>query len=111
MPLRPNEMTYAERSARVLAVGLWLAATVLWAEGQAPKPEYVLGEVTAVDAAARQLSLKTDAGAELQLQVPEEARVLRAKPGAKDLAEARPLTLAEIAVGDRILVRAAGPAA
>jgi len=107
MPLRPSDVSDADRNARVLAAMLCLTATVLWAEGQPPKVDYVLGEATAVDAATRQLTLKTDAGAELQVQVPEDARVVRAKPGAKDLAEARPLTLAEIAVGDRIMVRAA----
>jgi hypothetical protein len=104
-------MNDADRNARVLAVMLCLTATVLWAEGQAAKVDYVLGEATAVDSTTRQLTLKTDAGTELQVQVPEDARVVRAKPGAKDLAEARPLTLGEIAVGDRIMVRAAAPPA
>jgi hypothetical protein len=75
--------------------------------GQAaePRPTSLVGEVTAKDAMSRQLTLKADDGAALTVKVADGASVVRAKPGAKTLAEAAASTLDEIAVGDRVLVR------
>lgn len=66
-----------------------------------------LGEVTAVDAAARRISLKTDAGEAVTVLTDEKTSFVRTQPGVRDLAGATPLTLAEIAVGDRLLARGA----
>jgi hypothetical protein len=49
--------------------------------------------------------LTTDAGAEVTIQVQEDARLLRIEPGEKDLKNAAPLQLADLQAGDRILVR------
>ena len=49
--------------------------------------------------------LTTDAGAEVSIQVQDDARLLRIEPGEKDLKNAVPLQLADVQVGDRILVR------
>jgi len=49
--------------------------------------------------------LTTDAGAEVTIQVQDDARLVRIEPGAKDLKNAAPLQLQELQPGDRILVR------
>jgi hypothetical protein len=54
--------------------------------------------------------LASDAGAEVTIQVQDDARLLRIEPGAKDLKSAAPLQLTDLQPGDRVLVRGAtGP--
>ncbi len=67
------------------------------------KADSAVGEVTAV--AGPQLTLKSDAGDTLTVAIDEKASLLRAKPGATSLADASPLALEELGVGDRVLVR------
>jgi hypothetical protein len=76
------------------------------AGGQAsPAGARLLGEVTSIDAPARRITLKTDAGEVATVTTDEKTSFLKAQPGSHDLAGARPVTLAEIAVGDRLLAR------
>jgi hypothetical protein len=49
--------------------------------------------------------LTTDAGAEVIVQVQEDAKLLRIAPGQKDLKDAAPIQLSDLQAGDRILVR------
>jgi hypothetical protein len=49
--------------------------------------------------------LTTDAGAEVTVQVQDDAKLVRVEPGEKDLKNAAPLQLQDLQVGDRILVR------
>ena len=51
--------------------------------------------------------LTTDAGTETAILVPDNAKLVRIEPGAKDLKSAVPLQLSELQPGDRILVRGA----
>jgi hypothetical protein len=51
------------------------------------------------------LVLKTDAGAEVTVTQLDGARIMRLAPGQTDLKSATPMTLPEIQVGDRMLVR------
>jgi hypothetical protein len=54
--------------------------------------------------------LSTDAGAEVTIQVQDDARLVRIEPGAKDLKNAAPLQLEDLQAGDRVLIRGAiGP--
>jgi hypothetical protein len=62
-----------------------------------------LGTVQSVS--GNTLILKTDAGAELNVSVEANTRLLRVEPGQKDLKSAVPLALSELQPGDRILVR------
>jgi co-chaperonin GroES (HSP10) len=61
-----------------------------------------LGTVTAI--AGSSLTLKTDAGQEVVVSVPEGARILQLAPGSTDLKTAQTIALKDIAVGDRVLV-------
>lgn len=51
------------------------------------------------------LVLKPDSGADITVTVQDGARLLRLAPGQTDLKSATPITLQEIQVGDRMLVR------
>jgi co-chaperonin GroES (HSP10) len=61
-----------------------------------------LGTVTAIAGAS--LTLKTDAGQEVVVSVPEGARILQLAPGSTDLKTAQTIALKDIAAGDRVLV-------
>jgi hypothetical protein len=64
-----------------------------------------LGTITAVSPGS--LTVKTDAGAERKVTVPDGIRLQRVAPGAKDLSSAAVIQFSELAVGDRVLVRIA----
>lgn len=51
------------------------------------------------------LVLKTDAGPEISISVPDGARIIRLAAGQTDLKSAPAITFAEIQVGDRMLLR------
>jgi hypothetical protein len=61
-----------------------------------------LGTVTAI--AGSSLTLKTDAGQEVVVSVPDGARMLQLAPGSTDLKTAQTIALKDIAAGDRVLV-------
>ena len=67
-----------------------------------------LGTVSAVQ--GNTIALKTDAGGQMNVTVAADARILRLSPGQTDLKSATPIALADIAAGDRVLVRGAGDA-
>ncbi|HEV1994440.1 MAG TPA: DUF5666 domain-containing protein, partial [Candidatus Acidoferrum sp.] len=51
------------------------------------------------------ITLTTDAGSDVTVQVQEVTKLIRIAPGQKDLKDATPIQLADLQVGDRILVR------
>ncbi len=51
------------------------------------------------------ITLKPDSGADVNVTVQDGAKVMRIAPGQTDLKSAAPMTLQEIQVGDRMLVR------
>lgn len=53
----------------------------------------------------RTVVLKLDSGPDLTVTLSEDARLLRLQPGQTDLKTAQPVTLSEVQVGDRMLVR------
>lgn len=67
--------------------------------------KYALGEVKTIDAAAKQLTIKTDAGATVTVTVTDKTSYKKLAPGEKSLASATDTTLAEVGEGDRIMAR------
>src|SRR5262245_19956606 len=65
----------------------------------------IIGEVTSVDAAARQIGLKSDKGDSVAVTLNEKTVYLRVPPGEKDLKKAARINLSDIAAGDRVLAR------
>jgi len=51
--------------------------------------------------------VKTDAGLERKVTVPDGIKIQRIAPGEKDLSKAAVIQFADLAVGDRVLVRIA----
>jgi hypothetical protein len=104
-------------AARKLAIGLALAG-VFGAAVLSPVASHAqeTAQGTAAPAAASKVGtvksisgttivLKVDSGADVTIAVPEGARVLRLAPGQTSLKSATPMTLPEVQVGDRMLVR------
>jgi hypothetical protein len=65
----------------------------------------VIGEVVAVDQNAKQLFVKTDAGSVVVVAVADSSRIMRNPPGEQRVDKATPMTLAEMAAGDRVFAR------
>lgn len=92
-----------------LGVSLILAATVSDMAGVAQAPTVAasaasrqIGTVKAI--AGTSMALTTDAGQKVMVTVPDGARILQLAPGSTNLKDAQTITLAGIAVGDRVLV-------
>ncbi len=65
----------------------------------------IIGEVTVLDAGAKQITMKTDAGTPATVPLDDKTLYLRVPPGEKDLKKAVKITLSDIGVGDRVLAR------
>jgi hypothetical protein len=104
------------RSQALLLVSLFGLASVgvpVVAQAPATAPaanaNRFMGTITTVGAGA--LTVKTDAGVERKVTVPEGIHLQRIAPGAKDLSNAATIQFTDLSVGDRVLVRiAADPA-
>jgi hypothetical protein len=70
-----------------------------------PASDRVLGEVTTIDPAGKQISLKSDAGRVVTVTVDERTLYRRVPPGETNVEKATPINFAEVAVGDRVLAR------
>lgn len=86
----------------LLALALALSAGAFGVGAQSPANN-VLGDVVAVDAAAKQVFVKTDAGAVVVVSVADSTKIVKNPPGEAKLDKSAPYTLAEIAAGDRLL--------
>jgi hypothetical protein len=75
------------------------------ATGARSPADSVVGEVVAIGPGADRLTVKTDAGASLEIRLAANAVLRRARPGVTDLSQAAPVSFAEIAVNDRVLAR------
>lgn len=64
----------------------------------------IIGSVTAIDAAAGKVSVKTDSGGSATFSTNEKTVVRRVPPGQTSLANADTISLGDIKVGDRVLV-------
>jgi co-chaperonin GroES (HSP10) len=65
-------------------------------------PNRAVGEVKVIDAPAKQLILKTDAGSLVTVVLSDATTYMRVAPGEKSLANATKLTFADLAEGDRV---------
>jgi hypothetical protein len=70
-----------------------------------PAQNRMVGVVTAIDATTGQLTVRTDEGASVQIATDAKTAILRVPPGETDPAKAARITLAELAVGDRLFAR------
>lgn len=96
MKIKVYRVVYGTIFAAVFSASLLLA--------QAPAGSAV-GAVTKVDPAAREIVLKTDAGAEITLTLSPTANFRRVAPGETDLRNAAAIAITDITAGDRVLAR------
>ncbi len=84
----------------------WVALTQMSAQTPpASAPAKAMGDVTAVDAAAKTLQLKTSAGVMWSVSLTDKTVCVSVPPGEKDLKKATPITVDAIKPGDRLLAR------
>ena len=90
----------------VLASLSW-AATQDAAINPSSKPtEHLIGTITALDAAARTITVKEDkSGSEQTILLTDTKTLIKVAPGAKDLKNATRMTADQLAVGDRVDIR------
>jgi hypothetical protein len=67
--------------------------------------KYAIGEVKSIDAAAKQLTIKTDAGSMVTVTLTDKTTYKKLAPGEKTLANATDLTFADLGEGDRVMAR------
>lgn len=67
-------------------------------------PNLALGDVTSIDAANMTMVVKTKAG-DITVICNDKTEYKQAKPGATNLKDAEPITLAGVGVGDRVIAR------
>jgi hypothetical protein len=100
--------------ACVITVAALVAGIDAYAQGGAqaanptdarPAQNRMIGAVTAVDASAMQLTIKTDEGALVQVTLNDRAAILRVPPGETDPSKAVKISLADVAIGDRLFAR------
>jgi len=85
---------------------LTLLVALSIAFGQAPPAlKSVIGEITSIDGAGKQIKLKGDDGATYTVTWSDSTAFLRIPPGEKDLKKAAKIAFSEVAVGDRALAR------
>jgi hypothetical protein len=71
-------------------------------ESSAPAAKRVIGAIKSIS--GNDLVLIPDSGSEIHVLVQDTTRILRVEPGEKNLKNATPIQLADLQVGDRILV-------
>ena len=67
--------------------------------------KHAIGEIKTVDAAAKQLVLKTDAGSVVTVSLNDKTTYKKLAPGEQSLTNATDVTLADLAEGDRVMAR------
>ncbi len=93
------------------SIKLWLGLVSVVLYGAAcfaqnpPALKSVIGEVTSINAAGKQIKLKGDDGAAYTVTLSDATSFLRIPPGEKDLKKANKIAFNDVMVGDRALAR------
>ena len=94
----------------LFAIALALfAQSTLFAQGTDPgiAAKHAIGEVKTIDAAAKQLTIKTDAGSMVTVSVSDKTTYKRLAPGEQTLTNATDIAFTDVGEGDRIMARGA----
>jgi len=67
--------------------------------------KHAIGEIKTIDAAAKQLTIKTDAGSVVTVTLSDKTTYKKLAPGEKSLTNATDLTFADLGEGDRVMAR------
>jgi hypothetical protein len=91
-------------AATILSLGI-MAAGSAWGQAPAAPATSIVGTVTKVDAAARSLTVKTDAGQEFAVNLEAKATIRRIVAGETDVSKAAVVQIGDISVNDRVQAR------
>lgn len=67
--------------------------------------KHAIGEIKSIDATAKQLTIKTDAGSVVTVSLSDKTTYKKLAPGEKALTNATDVTFADLAEGDRVMAR------
>ena len=84
---------------------IFLALALAGAQTAPPALKSVIGEVTSLDAAAKQIKVKADDGAVYSIDLADSTSYYHVPPGEKDLKKATKIAFSDVVVGDRLLAR------
>lgn len=91
------------------AIGLITLAltSATFAQGDDPNiaAKHAIGEIKSIDAAAKQLTIKTDAGSTVTVSLSDKTTYKKLAPGEQSLTNATDVTFADLAEGDRVMAR------
>jgi hypothetical protein len=89
------------------AVAMGLITLTAAAQGSDPNiaAKYAIGEIKSIDAAAKQLTIQTDAGSTLTVSLSDKTTYKKLAPGETSLTTATDVTFADLAQGDRVMAR------
>lgn len=94
-------------AALFLAQGAFVRTSAQTAQTQ-PARQRLIGEVTAVDASAKSLTVRADTGETVNVSADEKTVVKRLPPGETSLDQIPAGTFADVHVGDRVLAAGVG---
>ena len=80
-------------------------ALALFAQDPGIAPKYAIGEVKTIDATAKQMTIKTDAGSTVSVVLSDKTTYKRLAPGETSLTNATDITFADVGEGDRVMAR------
>src|SRR5919108_2946884 len=91
------------------AIGLITLAFSPASFAQTPDPniaaKHAIGEIKSIDSAAKQLTIKTDAGSMVSVTLSDKTTYKKLAPGEQTLTNATDVTFADLAEGDRVMAR------
>jgi hypothetical protein len=91
------------------AIGLITLAITTASFAQTADPniaaKYAIGEIKSIDPAAKQLTIKTDAGSMVTVSLGDKTTYKKLAPGEQSLTNATDVTFADLAEGDRVMAR------
>ncbi len=98
-----------QASFRALLLGFFAVLAIQGGVAQTPDPNItpngVIAEVKVIDAASKQIIVKTDAGSLVTVSVADNTIYKKVQPGQTGLTGATDVTFAQLAEGDRIFAR------
>jgi hypothetical protein len=107
---RPARNEIIRLAAICLSLGAGMVAALRPAQAQAVPPSAQspaaarsVGTIKSIS--GNTITLTTDAGSDVTVQVQDATKLIRVAPGQKDLKDATPIQLQDVQPGDRILVR------
>ncbi len=94
-------------AAAIAVISLLLSSPASLAQTGDPNiaAKHAIGEIKSIDGAAKQLTIKTDAGSMVTVSLGDKTTYKKLAPGEQSLTNATDLTFADLAEGDRVMAR------